>query len=155
MKQEIITNSKEETIRLGRDFSARLSGGSIIALSGDLGAGKTTFTQGLLEGFGVLPPYTSPTFVIMKQYDIAPEAHPHIRRVYHVDAYRIGTQEMLSIGWEEWIEDSTGVVIIEWPERIAGIIPDESIAISLEWQDESKRKITIDNGVFASDVLGK
>jgi tRNA threonylcarbamoyladenosine biosynthesis protein TsaE len=144
MKQEIITTSKEETIRFGRELATRLSLGSVVALSGDLGAGKTTLTQGLLAGLGIAPPYTSPTFVIMKQYDIALKSHPTIRRVYHADAYRIGTQEMLSIGWEEWLEDPSGIVIIEWPERIADIIPDEAVTILLEWVDESRRKITID-----------
>ncbi len=144
MKQVITTHSQEETTRLGQGLALRLSPGSVVALSGDLGAGKTTLTQGLLAGFGIAPPYTSPTFVIMKQYDVAPEAHPRIRRVYHADAYRIGTQEMLSIGWEEWLEDPEGIVIIEWPERIADIIPDTAIGVSLEWVDETKRTITID-----------
>ena len=143
MKQESITNSKEETIRFGYDLVKSLSPGTVIALAGDLGAGKTTLTQGMLAGFGVLPPYTSPTFVIMKQYDIVPKNHQHIKRIYHVDAYRIGTQEMLSIGWEEWMEDAEAIVIVEWPERIADTIPDSALTISLEWVDESRRKITI------------
>lgn len=143
MIQEMITNSKEETMRVGNELSARLSGGMVVALSGDLGAGKTTLTQGLLAGFGVPGPYTSPTFVIMKQYDILAEAHPTIRRIYHVDAYRIGTQEMLSIGWEEWLEDASGLVILEWPERVADIVPEDALSVSLEWLDESRRKITI------------
>jgi tRNA threonylcarbamoyladenosine biosynthesis protein TsaE len=147
MKQEIITASQEETKRFGYELAARLSGGAVIALSGDLGAGKTTLTQGILEGFGVLPPYTSPTFVIMKQYAVTLASYPLIKRLYHVDAYRIGTQEMLSIGWEEWIEDEAGIVIIEWPERIADIIPDNVITVSLEWADATRRKITIDTGV--------
>ncbi|MDD5083641.1 MAG: tRNA (adenosine(37)-N6)-threonylcarbamoyltransferase complex ATPase subunit type 1 TsaE [Candidatus Moranbacteria bacterium] len=146
MRQEIITTSKEETIRFGQKLAARLSSGAVIALSGDLGAGKTTLTQGLLSGLGVAGPYTSPTFVIMKQYDISPEAHKGIRRAYHADAYRIGTQEMLSIGWEEWMEDPAGIVIAEWPERIADIIPESAISLSLQWLDETRRRIVIENG---------
>ena len=128
---------------VGHELAGRLSGGTVVALSGDLGAGKTTLTQGLLAGFGVSGPYTSPTFVIMKQYDIPPESHPTIRRIYHVDAYRIGTQEMLSIGWEEWLEDASGLVILEWPERVADIVPEDAVSVSLEWLDESRRKISI------------
>ncbi len=144
MKREIITQSKEETVRFGRELIAQLHGGSVMALFGDLGAGKTTLTQGLLEGFGIVPPYTSPTFVIMKQYDIDSAKHPYIRRIYHVDAYRIGTQEMLAIGWEEWLEDASGIVIVEWPERIADIMPDSAMMISLEWIDDTKRKIMME-----------
>lgn len=143
MAQESITTSKEETVRLGRDFVSRVHGGTIIALSGDLGAGKTTFVQGLLEGFGIEGPYTSPTFVIMKHYDVMSDKHPSVKRIYHVDAYRVGVQEMLSLGWEEWIEDPEGVVIVEWPERVADIIPDTADTISFEWLDESHRKISI------------
>jgi tRNA threonylcarbamoyladenosine biosynthesis protein TsaE len=144
MTQEILTTSKEETMKLGQEIASRVSAGTAITLSGDLGAGKTTFTQGLLAGLGVEPPYTSPTFVIMKQYLLTETMHPTIRRVYHVDAYRIGTQELLSIGWEEWMEDPVGLVILEWPERVADIIPETALNISLEWVDEGKRKVVID-----------
>lgn len=143
MKKELITASQEETRRFGQELAASLSGGSVVALSGDLGAGKTTLTQGLLAALGVPGPYTSPTFVLMKRYDVSPEKHPGIRRIYHADAYRIGTQEMLAIGWEEWIEDAEGIVIIEWPERIADIVPETAVSVSLEWLDESRRKITV------------
>jgi tRNA threonylcarbamoyladenosine biosynthesis protein TsaE len=143
MKKELITTSQEETRRFGQELAVSLSGGSVVALSGDLGAGKTTLTQGLLEALGVSGPYTSPTFVLMKRYDVDSERYRSIRRIYHADAYRIGTQEMLSIGWEEWIEDSEGIVIIEWPERIADIVPETAVNVSLEWLDESRRKITV------------
>lgn len=157
MTQEIISHSKEETLRIGREFAKHCTPGTVIALSGDLGAGKTTFTQGLLEGLGVEGPYTSPTFVLMKQYDVRHKRSEdeyamnntdrnrtaELSRIYHADAYRINTQQMLAIGWEEWIEDASGVVIIEWPERIADIIPETAINISLEWIDESSRKILV------------
>lgn len=144
MKQELITTSKEETIRSGKECARRLSGKSLVILSGDLGAGKTTFIQGMLEEFEIEGPYTSPTFVIMKQYDVRSESHPDIRRVYHTDAYRIGSSEILSLGWEEWLDDPVGVVLLEWPERVADIIPEDAVKISLEWLDESKRKIVIE-----------
>lgn len=171
MIQEITTHSKEETIDAGRQLASQIAPGSVIVLSGDLGAGKTTFTQGVLAGLGALGPYTSPTFVIMKQYDIQNKVAPatvststnaqmnepvhsaihtasfleyqSLKRVYHVDAYRIDTERMLAIGWEEWLEDSQGVVLLEWPERVADIVPETAIGISIEWVDEYTRLITI------------
>lgn len=145
MTQETITTSKEETIRLGSELGRKFSGGLTVALSGDLGAGKTTLTQGILEELGVEGPYTSPTFVIMKQYDIANESSKNIRRIYHVDAYRIGSKELLSLGWEEWTQDPLGVVLVEWPERVSDILPDEYISISIEWINETNRKIRIED----------
>lgn len=144
MKQEKISHSAEETRRLGNDFASHVEGGSVLALSGDLGAGKTTLTQGLLEGLGAEGPYTSPTFVIMKQYEVSGAASRKVRRIYHVDAYRVGSKEILALGWEEWIDDPEGLVIVEWPERVAGILPEKYARVSIEHVDETSRKISIE-----------
>ena len=135
-------------MQLGHRLAALISGGTVIAFEGDLGAGKTTLIQGILEGLGTAGPYTSPTFVIMKQYAPQAPSRSHIQRVYHTDAYRIGTQEMLSLGWEEWIEDDKGLLLVEWPSRIADIIPDDACIITLEWIDETHRTITIENAPY-------
>jgi tRNA threonylcarbamoyladenosine biosynthesis protein TsaE len=137
------TENREETCGLGRALARKIDAGCIVALSGDLGSGKTTFAQGLLEGLGVPGPHTSPTFVIMKQYAVSSASHPRLKRVYHVDAYRVGVAEMLAVGWEEWLEDSEGIVLLEWPERIAAIVPKRAATVSFERLNASRRIVRI------------
>jgi tRNA threonylcarbamoyladenosine biosynthesis protein TsaE len=141
MAQEQVTRSAEETRRLGFETAGRLRGGTTLALRGDLGAGKTTFSQGLLEGLGAEGPYSSPTFVIMRQYDLPKPSAGGIRRVYHVDAYRIGSAEIQALGWGEWTEDPEGLVLLEWPERIEEVLSSSVQNVSFEWLDDSQRKI--------------
>ncbi len=153
MKKEIITNNFQETQRLGTELAHKLQGGEVICLEGDLGSGKTTFTQGLLAGLGVEGPYTSPTFLIMKHYkkefpisnfqfpNKSQKANSQIQNIYHVDAYRIGPDDLLNLGWEEIIADKKNVVIVEWAERIKDILPEDCLKIKFEWMDEKRRKI--------------
>lgn len=132
MRKKFITENSKQTQKLGELLAKELKGGEIICLSGDLGAGKTTFTQGLLKGLGAKAPFTSPTFVIMKKYK---------KTIFHFDAYRVGAKDILNLGWEEMIADKKNVIIIEWAERIKKIIPKDALWIKLKWVDESKRKI--------------
>lgn len=132
MEKTIITNSTGETRKIGAMLAKELKSGEIICLSGDLGAGKTTFAQGLLKGLKVKGPYTSPTFVIMKKYET---------NIYHFDAYRVGVKDILNLGWEEIIEDKNNVIIIEWAERIRRIIPKDALWIQIESIGEDKRKL--------------
>jgi tRNA threonylcarbamoyladenosine biosynthesis protein TsaE len=148
-KQTLVTHSQHETQAFGVRLAQTMQSKCVVALSGDLGAGKTTFTQGVLEGLGAIPPYTSPTFVIMKQYDIdatnnATNNANNIQRVYHIDAYRIGSKEMLSLGWEEWLDDEQGVVLVEWSEHIADILPSTAQMIRLQWVSENERRIEVE-----------
>jgi len=137
------TTSAEETKGLARQFCATIDGGQCICLYGDLGSGKTTFAQGLLESLGAEGPYTSPTFVIAKKYDLPTENSEgkSILRVYHIDAYRINADAMVELGWQDMIEDDRGVVIVEWPEQIASVLPAHAQTIDFKWVDENKRKI--------------
>jgi tRNA threonylcarbamoyladenosine biosynthesis protein TsaE len=153
-KKEYITNSLEETQSLAQKLAGELIGGEIICLDGELGAGKTTFAQGLLAGLGVEGPYTSPTFLIMKEYKVEiPKSKSQSsnelqatnykpQTVYHIDAYRIGEDDLLNLGWEEMIQNRNNIVIVEWPERVEKIIPPEAIKIRFEWTTENQRKIT-------------
>lgn len=143
MKQEFTTHSSEETTQLGERLAQDFRAGILVTLKGDLGAGKTSMTQGILARFGAEKPYTSPTFVIMKQYDIHNDTHPTVRRIYHVDAYRVDAEKLLSIGWDEWVHDEHGLVIVEWPERIQEILPENRMNISLQWLDENQRLIQV------------
>lgn len=151
-----ITRSTEETRALGATLARNIPPGSILALRGDLGAGKTTFVQGLLEELGAEKPYVSPTFVIMKQYDLpAPlrgalqaglvtPSMTGICRVYHVDAYRIDdSADMEKLGFDEWCADPQGLVLVEWPEKIAPLLPENTKTISLRWLSDTDREIVI------------
>ena len=150
----IITKSSEETQKLGEELARRMKGGKVVCLSGELGSGKTTFTQGFLKELGAKGPYTSPTFLIMKQYRLRTHNAKRgtldsrfmihdLRFVYHFDAYRVDEKDVLNLGWEEIIADKKNVVIVEWAERIEKIIPKKAIQIKFEWVNEDERRITL------------
>jgi tRNA threonylcarbamoyladenosine biosynthesis protein TsaE len=92
---------------------------------------------------GATGPYTSPTFIVMKHYPIEKLQSP-IRNVFHIDTYRVEEQDILGLGWEEMIADEKNLLIVEWPERIAKIIPKNSTWINFEWLSENERKITFE-----------
>ena len=135
-----LTNSAKETQALGQLLAKELRGREVICLDGELGAGKTTFTQGLLKELGAKGPYTSPTFVIMKHYGLKARSHK-LKSVYHIDAYRIGPNDLLQLGWQEIITDPHTVTIIEWSDRIKRILPKKLLRIKFLWVDENKRRL--------------
>ena len=141
--ETLITYSAEETREVGKNFARTLSPGMLVCFEGNLGAGKTTFIQGLLEGLGAEKPFVSPTFILMKQYDLAVPTPAGIKWVYHADAYRLGAKEFREIGFEEWIADSQGVTLLEWPQRIEELLPQIYITVKIESISEMERKITI------------
>jgi tRNA threonylcarbamoyladenosine biosynthesis protein TsaE len=111
--------------------AAKLRGAAVLALSGDLGAGKTAFVKKLAEHLGITEEVTSPTFVIMKSYTIP--GHPVFQTLTHIDAYRVDdTDEMRVLGWAELLQDPTQIIALEWPERIAEIVPEDAQHIALE-----------------------
>lgn len=125
------TDSIEETHALGRKIGENVSENMVILLSGDLGAGKTTLTQGIAKGLGIRRNVTSPTFTILKIYRGR-------MPLYHIDAYRLEgvTQDL---GFEELLEDE-GLTVIEWSQFIPGIIPDEYLSVSIHLMDEDRRE---------------
>jgi len=139
-------------------MARELRGGEIICLSGDLGSGKTTFTQGILQGLGAKGRFTSPTFLVMKHYKIKNQKSKikitnknakikkSIQDIYHIDCYRIKSQDMLSLGWEEIVEDRNNIVIVEWAERIKSIIPKTAVWIKFKHKKENEREISIIGG---------
>ena len=138
MTSEIITNSKEETIKLGVTISNKLFPGSVITLNGDLGAGKTTITKGIGKGLGIEEDINSPTFNILKCY------FNNKLNLYHIDAYRLEDvpPEGKNIGLEEVIEGE-GVAVIEWPEFINEMIPFHSMNIEIHSLGGDKRKLVV------------
>lgn len=143
MLQTFLTYSAEETRELGKKLAQEIVSGTFVCLAGDLGAGKTTFVQGFLEGLGAAHPYVSPTFVIMKQYDLLVPING-IERIYHTDAYRVEAKDFENIGFAEWCTDKQGVVILEWPERAQELIPPNAKTISFKWKSDSKREIAFE-----------
>ncbi len=136
---EFISHSAEQTRRLGVRVGELLQPGDFICLSGDLGSGKTTLVQGIARGWGSLDPVTSPSYVLINQYRRADSAH-----LYHLDAFRLsGAAEVEAMGFDELL-DADGPVIIEWPERISGVLPEERWWVQLHWVNESRRNIRID-----------
>ncbi len=139
----MISNSAEETKTIAQKFASTLVGGDVVFLEGDLGAGKTTFTQGVLEALSYTEPVRSPTFSIMNLYPI--ENNPSIRRVIHLDFYRFETpEEVRSLGLEEMLEDTKNVFIIEWPQN--GLEKDSKIRhtkfVTFRTVNEQGREIT-------------
>jgi tRNA threonylcarbamoyladenosine biosynthesis protein TsaE len=133
--------SPEATFAFGRQLGAVLAPGQVVALSGDLGAGKTTLTQGIAAGMGISAQVTSPTFTLINQYN------PGARRLLlvHIDTYRLGDgatpaqAEAAALGLEEILDDAPfgdshsdgAIVVIEWAERVADLLPDDTLYIHL------------------------
>jgi tRNA threonylcarbamoyladenosine biosynthesis protein TsaE len=133
---EFLSHSPEQTQRLGVRLGELLHPGDLICLEGDLGSGKTTMAQGIARGWGSLDAVTSPTFVLMNEYRRADSA-----RLVHFDAFRLkDVQEATALGLEERFQDSDPIMI-EWPERILAILPEQSFWIRLGWADDMRRSV--------------
>lgn len=138
---EIITKSAQDTQQAGQRLSADLTGGEVIIFEGDLGAGKTTFIQGLAEGLGVNGRINSPTFIIMREYEINEQSN-----FYHIDLYRLENnikQELENLGILDLINENKHIFAIEWGERARKFLPKDSININFENLDENSRRIII------------
>lgn len=142
--KKIITNSFEETQKLGRELAEKLQGGEVLALHGDLGSGKTTIMQGLAEGLGIKRRIISPTFIIMRTYETGSEKQKAgIMNLYHVDLYRIESEsDVEGLGLLELLGDKETVVAIEWPDKIENILPENRIDIYFEYLEGDTRSIT-------------
>ncbi|MDP2838058.1 MAG: tRNA (adenosine(37)-N6)-threonylcarbamoyltransferase complex ATPase subunit type 1 TsaE [Candidatus Moranbacteria bacterium] len=144
MEYSRTTASPEDTEAFGGELVQDISPGTLLCLYGNLGSGKTTFVQGILAALGANRPFVSPTFVIMKQYELPTPSATGIQRVYHADAYRVETKDFRELGFAEWCADPEGLVILEWPERIADILPEKRIDITFRALTETKREITLE-----------
>lgn len=135
----------EKTTALAREFAKKLNvstTATVVGLYGDLGSGKTCFMQGVGATLGVSEKMVSPTFVIEKIYKL----DGRFKHLIHIDAYRIEkAEEMLHLGWKEIISDLTNLICIEWPEKIADIMPEEHIKINFTFLDENMRAIDFEN----------
>ncbi|MGH2717458.1 MAG: tRNA (adenosine(37)-N6)-threonylcarbamoyltransferase complex ATPase subunit type 1 TsaE [Actinomycetota bacterium] len=124
---EVESRSPEETRRLAVSLSPLLRPGDVVALGGDLGAGKTTFVQGLAAGLGVVEHVTSPTFIIMREY--LSGRYPLI----HMDVYRLDRmQEVVDLGYDEFLDPSY-IVVVEWGDMVAPLLPKEHLGVELRY----------------------
>ncbi len=138
-----LTNSDSETIKLGEDFAKKLEDGDVVMLTGDLGAGKTTFVQGIAKGLGIKDRILSPTFVLVRNHKVDSKKFDTLS---HIDLYRIEGQENLEkLGISEFITSENSVTIIEWAEKITDFIPAKGYRINFVYLDENKREINIED----------
>ena len=142
---EFLTNSPEETEKVGAALGRILTPGVVIAYRGDLGAGKTAFTRGLARGLGYAEPVTSPTYTIVNEY--LGGRLP----LFHFDMYRLASSDDLwDIGWEDYLERG-GVCAVEWSENVDDAMED-AVYVTIEKLGEDARRITIEGGEFLADL---
>jgi tRNA threonylcarbamoyladenosine biosynthesis protein TsaE len=136
-KLTLRSRSAEETQRLGGLLAPLLVPGDVLVMSGDLGAGKTTFVQGLAKGLGIVERVTSPTFVLMKEYQGG--RFP----LMHLDVYRLGkVQEVIDLGIDEYLDPSY-VVVVEWGDKVEPLLPQDNLTVELIHEGSDVRSITL------------
>jgi tRNA threonylcarbamoyladenosine biosynthesis protein TsaE len=146
MEKVFETRSERETEKLGESLGRLLERGDFIALSGDLGAGKTAFARGVARGIGINEDITSPTFTIINEYDgILPLAH--------MDVYRLkSVEELANVGFDDYLEGF--VVVMEWAEKVKEMLPQDLLWVEIEAVDEKRRKISLkSNGKHYDKIL--
>ena len=147
------TASAQETMECARTFARDIacqqkpSTARVILLRGDLGAGKTTFVKGFLSYFGIVPHQASPTFVLMRRFVPTEEndATGWVTHLYHIDAYRLSSfDDLNALQGKDVFSDSSGIVLLEWPEKLKGAAFDDTVTITFEHgEEENERRITI------------
>lgn len=136
---EYMSHSPEETEHIGEMLGKRLSGGTVLALRGGLGMGKTAFTRGLARGLGYTGRVTSPTFTIVNEYCGE-------RELIHFDMYRLNdSDELFDIGWEDYLARGA-VCAVEWSEKVDDAFYGDETVVRIEKLGDTERKITIEEG---------
>jgi len=130
-----LSHSPDQTRWFGMRLGEALQPGDVVCLQGDLGAGKTTFVQGIAQGWGSLDSVSSPTFILVNIYRRADQA-----QLFHMDAYRLdSTQEAEELDVDSML--AVGALIIEWPERMSGLVPEERLWVTLEHVTDLERRM--------------
>lgn len=132
---EFFSRSPEQTRRIGMRLGGVLEPGDLVCLEGELGAGKTTLVQGMAQGWGSLDPVSSPTFVLVNEY-----RRPDGSRLFHMDAYRLETGAEAAELDVDWML-AEGALVVEWPERVQAILPDDALKIRLDAVAEEQRQM--------------
>jgi len=146
---DFFSHSPEHTRRLGMRLGQALQAGDVICLQGDLGAGKTTFVQGIAQGWGSVDSVSSPTFILVNMYRDSNQ-----KRLFHMDAYRLDSApEAEELDLDTMLAE--GALIIEWPERMEKLIPDERLWVQLEYINDEEREMRFrSSGKRYDDLLG-
>jgi len=135
-----IDEFRKYAARFAHQVLPKQSEATVVTLSGDLGAGKTTFVQGVARALGIQENVTSPTFVIEKIYNLS--IHPPaggFARLIHIDAYRLESEDELKVlGFSELLQDATNLILIEWPEKIPTLIPKSALKIRFDIADDGR-----------------
>jgi tRNA threonylcarbamoyladenosine biosynthesis protein TsaE len=133
------TVSEQETEEFAAKIASELKPGTVIALHGNLGAGKTVFSRGFARGLKITEPVSSPTYTIIQEYALDDGGW-----FFHLDLYRIdNSASALAFGVDEYLEDPNAYIIVEWPERIEDILPPDTLHISIEHAGDSERQFSI------------
>lgn len=141
----ILTHSPEETAVFATNWISSLVPkkyeATIVGLYGNLGAGKTTFTQSVARALGISEDITSPTFVIEKMYDTK---HQVFKKLIHIDAYRLENgRELSTLNFESLVSDTTNLILIEWPENVKEILPEDHYKIYCTFVDQNSREFKV------------
>lgn len=149
MKKIYITKNQKETIKLGEKLAKRIleerknKTAIVLALEGEIGAGKTTFLKGFAKGLKIKEKILSPTFLIIRRIPLKISKY---RNFYHIDCYRIKKKdEVLSLDFKGIIKDAQNIVAIEWPQKIKKFLPKKALRISFKIFKKNKRRIIIKN----------
>ena len=137
---KIISKCEADTERAGEALARSLPGGSVVALYGGLGAGKTAFVRGMARGLGISCRVSSPTFTIVNEYSGSG------RELLHFDMYRLGSsQELIDIGWDDYLARDA-VIAVEWSENVEDVFDGSEVTVRIEKRSESEREITVEGG---------
>jgi len=136
-----ISYSEKETIASAKKFAKKLKGSEVIALIGDLGTGKTVFIKGMARGLGIKKTITSPSFVLMKLYQVK-DSRFKIKNLLHIDAYRLKNEkDLIGIGVLDWLGKKDTVTVIEWAERVKKLLPKKAIKIKIKFGKKKYERI--------------
>lgn len=135
----VLTRNEAETEAFAAALAACIAPGSVISLTGDLGAGKTVFTRGFARALGIKEAVSSPTYTIIQEYKT-----PDGRDFFHLDLYRISDEySALGFGVDEYLDDPEAYALVEWPERIAGIMPENAVKVNIRHLGGDIREISV------------
>jgi len=144
MTKKFTTKSALGTKKLGREIAKKIcsqKGAIVLGLIGELGAGKTTFVQGFAKGLGIENKILSPTFVILKKFEIS-KSEIKFRNFFHIDCYRLNKgKELLDLGFKEIILSPENIILIEWPKKVKSILPKDAMFLNFKFVNMNTREI--------------
>jgi tRNA threonylcarbamoyladenosine biosynthesis protein TsaE len=139
---DIISHSPEQTRAFGTQLGRLLGPGDLVLLNGDIGAGKTTFTQGLARGLQVTGPVQSPTFTLVVEHPA--RVNGGATRLYHIDLYRLSDAALAEgFGFDVYVDDASAITAVEWPERARGALPDDYLLVEFGYVADTKRQLRV------------